>query len=96
MKPARETADRAVYETDYSIPELGAEPGDLIVVEPGHPEVPMLVVREFDRNRLPLILEHLDRLVPVSFEGIEPSSSSDARRWLTSHVAHSQGLRLLR
>lgn len=87
---------RAVYETDHAIPELGAEPGDLIVVEPGHPEAPLLVVREFDRNRLPIILEHLDRLSPVSFEGLDVQGPADERRWLSAHVAQPRPLRLVR
>lgn len=57
---------RTVYRAPYAIPELGAKAGDTIVVEPAHPTVPLIVAgRPIDRNRLPMILDHLERLEPV-------------------------------
>lgn len=80
---------KAVYEVPYAIPELGAEAGDLLVVRPADPDAPLLVVKEFDRNRLPLILGHVDHCRLVSFEGA-PSPPPSSRRWLRSHLALSR------
>ena len=77
---------KAVYEVPYAIPELGAERGDIILVEPAHPTTPLLVVKRFDRNRLPLILDHLDRLSPVSFGGAAPPPVVQARQMLRAHA----------
>jgi hypothetical protein len=77
---------KAVYEAPYAIPELGVERGDVILVEPAHPRSPLLVVRRFDRNRLPLILDHLDRLSPVSFDGAAPLPVSQVRSLLRGHA----------
>lgn len=57
-----------VYEAPYPIPELGVEKGDAIVVAPAA-TVPLRIMRTFDRNRLPAILEHLDRLTPLPSSG---------------------------
>lgn len=57
----------AVYLTHYAIPELGALPGDYLVVEPGHPRAPLQVVRNFDHHALVRLMgaDHLDRLTLV-------------------------------
>lgn len=73
-----------VYRTSYKIPELGAEPGDMIVVAPAA-EVPLVVVREFDRNRLPMVLEHLDSLTPL------PSSGDQSAEPLSEHLRRAVG-----
>ena len=57
-----------VYRAPYAIPELGVEVGDAIIVAPAA-EVPLTVVKRFDRNRLPIILEHLDRLTLLPCSG---------------------------
>lgn len=77
---------KAIYEVPFAIPELRAERGDIIVVEPAHPVSPLLVVKRFDRNRLPLILDHLDRLSPVSFDGAVPPPVAQARQMLRAHA----------
>ena len=77
---------KAVYEVPYAIPELGVEPGDLLVVRPADPEAPLLVVKELHRDLLPLILDHVDRLRLVSFEGAS-SPPPSSRHWLRSHLA---------
>lgn len=64
----------AVYRSGHRIPELGAEPGDLIVVDTADPDAPLSVVREFGRVRLPLILGHIDRLTLLELSpGASPS-----------------------
>lgn len=81
---------KAVYEATYEIPELGAKRGDLIVVRPADPHAPLLVVREFDRNRLPIILDHLHRLPPVrQGDPAPPPSLLDVRRQLESRLRRS-------
>ncbi len=86
---------KAVYEATYAIEELGVERGDLVVVEPGHPESPLLIVKRFDRNRLPLILDHLHRLSPVSFDGGAPPPVPQQRRWLREHDQRRRHLRAM-
>lgn len=73
---------KAVYEAPYAIPELGVSRGDVIVVQPAHEFDPLLVVKRFDRNRLPVILDHLHRLTPVSVPDDAPARPSEFRRWL--------------
>lgn len=84
---AKEPKLKAIYETDYPIPALGAEAGDLIVVRPADPDHPLLVVKRYDRNVLPAILEHLDQLIPVSLPGEAGPSAEphQLRRWLAPH-----------
>lgn len=53
----------AVYRTPVAIPEFGALPGDLLVVDPADPEAPVQVVRPIrDRGLLPVILRYMDDL----------------------------------
>ena len=40
------------------IPELNAEPDDIIIVRPEHPEYPVLVVHRFGPEALAVIEEH--------------------------------------
>ena len=56
------------YRAPYGIAELGVAPGDIIIVAPAE-DPPLTVVRSFDRNRLPAILEHLDSLTPLPCAG---------------------------
>lgn len=60
----------AVYLTHYPIPELGALPGDHLVVELSDPQTPLSVVRGHDRHALLRLMGggHLDRLTLVSGE----------------------------
>jgi len=64
----------AVYVTHYPIPELGAEPGDHLVVEAGQPSYPLHVVKAFDHHALVRLMGdgHLDRLTLVSGEASRP------------------------
>lgn len=55
-----------VYRVRSPISKLGAEPGDLVLVEPGHPTHPVLVVQEHDASRLPVILEYFHCLRRVA------------------------------
>lgn len=69
----------AVYLTHYAIPELGAQPGDHIVVDPSAPDFPVQVVRNFDRHALVRLMGdgHLGRLELVAGELVpQPSRSS--------------------
>ncbi len=86
---------KAVYETPYAIPELGAEPGDIIVVEPAHPHTPLSVVRQFDRNRLPVILDHIDSLTPLSSSVAAPPPANVVRRWLRRRDPQRPELRVV-
>lgn len=87
---------KAIYEAPYAIPELGVARGDVVVVQPAHEMDPLLVVKRFDRNRLPLILDHLHRLTPVSVPDDAPSEPSEMRRWIrrppAPHRAHLRAL----
>lgn len=76
---------KAVYEATYAIEELGVEVGDRIVVRPAHPTAPMLVIKHHDRNVLPAILDHLDHLLPVSFQNQAPPPPRQIRRRLREH-----------
>lgn len=69
----------AVYVTHYPIPELGAEPGDHLVVEPSAPDFPLQVVRNFDRHALVRLMGsgHLEHLKLVAGE-LEPRPSPRA------------------
>lgn len=75
---------KAVYEAPYPIPELGVEAGDIITVRPAHPDNPLLVTKRHDRNRLPLILDHLDHLTPLSFSAA--SDPTVAEEELRQHL----------
>lgn len=80
----------AVYEVTYEIPELGAKRGDLLVVRPADPHAPLLVVREFDRNRLPIILDHLHQLPQIHQDPTPPHSLSDVRGQLEQRIRRSR------
>lgn len=67
---------KAVYEAPYPIPELGVETGDLITVRVTHPRSPLLVTKRHGHYRLPLLLEHIDRLIPID---VSESSSEELR-----------------
>ena len=72
---------KAVYEATYAIEELGVEVGDIITLRPAHPDNPLLVTKRHDRNRLPLILDHLDALTPLSFSAsASPESAAEQLR----------------
>lgn len=75
----------AVYVTHYPIPELGAEPGDHLVVEPSAPDFPLQVVRNFDRHTLVRLMGsgHLERLSLVAGE-LVPRPSPSVRPALPS------------
>ena len=73
-----------VYEAPYDIPALGVEAGDVVIVAPAA-EVPLVVVREFDRGRLPAILEHLDSLTLL------PSSGAMSPQPLREHLERAVG-----
>lgn len=85
----------AVYVTHYPIPELGAQPGDHLVVKPAHPRTPLQVVRNFDRHALVRLLGagHLDRLTLVAGELVR--ESEDRSRPLPPERHPSQPLRLI-
>ena len=55
-----------LYITDREIPLLGAQPGDLVLIRPAHATDPLMIIRRFDRNILPTILDEFERLRPVS------------------------------
>lgn len=80
------TEMQRTYRSLHRIPELGVEPGDLVVIRPEHPTSPLMVVKRHDRNRLPLILDHITALEPVSSD--ESSASEGFRRQLGSPPRH--------
>lgn len=57
---------RHVFYVDEDVPDLPAEQGDYIVVDASSPDLSWSVVKPQNRNRLPLILKHQDRLTPAS------------------------------
>ena len=59
-----ELRPHTLYLTDHEIPALGAKPGDLVVIRPAHATDPLMIVRRFDRNILPTILDEFERLRP--------------------------------
>lgn len=83
---------KAVYEATYAVPELGIEVGDTVLVEPAHPRTPLLVVKGYDRGRLPSILEHLDDFTLRSCTGF--TGTPAVRRSLLTASGH--GLQLVR
>lgn len=72
------------YRAPYHIPEFGVRAGDIIIVAPAE-DPPLTVVRTFDRNRLPSVLEHIDRLTPL------PSSGVSAREPVGPHLRRAVG-----
>lgn len=53
----------AVYRTTVAIPEFGAQPGDLLVVDPSDEVAAVQVVRPIrDRGLLPVVLKYTDQL----------------------------------
>ena len=56
----RHESDRASWDAliTEAIPELGAEPDDIIIVRPEHPEYPVLVVKRYGPEAMALIQEH--------------------------------------
>ena len=78
---------KATYETAVAIPEIGAVPGDVILIEPDHPEAPLLAIREFHLDRLPVTLTYLDRMALVGLDNTPGSGTpSSVRRWLSAYV----------
>ena len=85
---------RANFITPYAILEVGADPGDIIVVEPTNPRVPVLVISEnpqwgtligFDRDYLPLILDHIENFSLVSLAPQDPHMTpAQMRRWIAA------------
>ena len=47
---------KRVYRAERSMPDIGAEPGDVILVEPTHPTIPLIVLREFGHGALAKLL----------------------------------------
>ena len=83
---------RASFITPYAILEIGADPGDLIILEPATPRVPVLKVSNpdgpiigFDRRYLPLILDHIENFSLVSLAPQDPHMTPDQmRRWIAA------------
>lgn len=71
----------AVYLAHYPIPEIGALPGDHLVVELSDPIAPLSVVRDHDRHALVRLMGegHLDRLTLVSGVAVAPSGAPALR-----------------
>jgi hypothetical protein len=64
---------RAVFKVLVPIPEIGAQAGDYLYAEPGHPDFPLTLNRHFDRNFLPVVLDN-QRLTQVSGERVDPGT----------------------
>ena len=58
---------KRVYRAERSMPDIGAEPGDVILVEPTHPTIPLIVLREFGHGALAKLLSSgmLDDIEPT-------------------------------
>jgi hypothetical protein len=56
----------AVYQVAAPIPGIGAEPGDIVLVELEHPRYPLLVVKQYGEDHLPALLAHIGNLELVS------------------------------
>jgi len=63
-----------VYRCREAIPELGAQPGDILYIEPGHPRVPLEVVREFGHERLRTVRQNLAALELIDGQPLDPPS----------------------
>lgn len=75
----------AVYEVSFDIPELDILAGDVITLRPSHPTNPFLVTRRQQRGRMPLLLDHLDRMVLIELSGAScPADESELRLHLMS------------
>ena len=66
--------DRTVYRADRAMPDIGAEPGDLLVVRASDPHFPLLVVREFGHTAFARFLGSgmLDGLEPTAVDMEQP------------------------
>lgn len=53
-----------VFTCRSEIPELGAQPGDTVELDPEHPTEPVLVVRGHGPAALPVLLRYVDHLTP--------------------------------
>lgn len=73
---------RAVFRTDYPIPELAADAGSLIVVRDPYSDYFALVIHEFGEGARAAVIEHLPHLTLVSFDG-PLSSPAFLRHWLS-------------
>ena len=63
---------KRVYRAERSMPDIGAEPGDVILVEPTHPTIPLIVLREFGHGALAKLLSSgmLDDIEPTPVDPI--------------------------
>lgn len=85
-----------IYRAPYAVPEMGIEVGDNVIVAPAADD-PLVVIKKIDRNRLPMILEHLDRLtlLPCSGAGDPDSPALHLQRAVGCDLRPSLPLRLL-
>ena len=80
-----------------AIPELGAEPDDIIIVRPEHPEYPVLVVKRYGSEAMALIREHHFRdrhdahfILPVR-QTIRPLSANMRIYYYTGPIDEERG-----
>jgi hypothetical protein len=72
-----------LYRIGVEIPEIGALPGDYLVVRPGHPE-PLSVVRKLPGFMLPHLLPYLEELTPIQpppWERVEGRAAAQGSRF---------------
>lgn len=86
---------RILYRANCTIPDLGAEKGDLVVVEPSHDWAPIIVVRDFDHSKLPTLIHHHASLALTQIDGLGVISAAATRRWLISQCAGAPALQLV-
>ena len=60
----RSLSSKSVFRVSYPLPEVGAEVGDHVIVDPNHPTAPVRVVKQFGREELHRLIRegHLGRM----------------------------------
>ena len=65
---------RRVYRAERAMPEIGAEPGDHIIVRPGVAKAPLMVVKRYGHHDLVKLMGSgaLDGMEPIHVADSQP------------------------
>lgn len=81
-----DTGAFVVYDVPVPLPELGAMPGDQIVLD-FEDEFPVATIRLFDADRARTVLDNLGHLRFIDGHGVRPWEVADRLRTLASRAA---------
>ena len=78
---------RGVYRATCAVEELGIEPGDTVIVDPGHERAPLRIVRSYTKDEIPAILNRIHDFPCLRIDdGPQPQShqvsTPHQRRWM--------------